>query len=60
MAEKNDMPLSFQMALAHNIPSMKSFLSMDDKKQDEIIEKAKKVKSIREMNNFVDNIGKSN
>ena len=59
MDEKNNMPISFQMALAHNIPSMKSFLSMDNEKQDKIIEHAKKIKNVREMNNFVNSIPKT-
>ena len=42
-------PIDFSMALAHNVPAFKSFLSLSDGEQDEIIEKAKSVKSIREM-----------
>ena len=54
------MPITFQMALAHNIPSMKSFLRMTNEEQDEIIKKAKNVKNMREMNTFVNNINKIN
>ena len=59
MEEKNNMPISFQMALAHNISSMKAFLNMPNDEQDRIINHAKNVKNVREMNNFVNKIGKS-
>ena len=60
MEEKNNMPISFQMALAHNRASMKAFLNMPNDEQDKIIAQSKNVKNVREMNNFVNNIGKSN
>ncbi|MBQ3040504.1 MAG: hypothetical protein IJD42_02785 [Clostridia bacterium] len=52
------MPIAFQMALAHNVPSMNEFLKMSNEKQDEVIEKSKNIKTIREMNNFVNSIPK--
>ena len=60
MEQMNNMPIAFQMALAHNKASMKTFLNLPDNEQDKIIDKARNVKSIREMNNFVNNISKSN
>ena len=51
-----ELPLGFAMALAHNVSSFNAFLSLDDKKQDEIIEKAKQAKTKREMQILVDNI----
>ena len=55
---ENEMPISFKMALAHNTSSMRAFLKMDNKHQDDIISKAKKVETLREMNIFVANISK--
>ena len=52
------MPLVFQMALAHNAESMNAFLKMSNEKQDEIIEKSKNIKTVREINNFVNSISK--
>ena len=49
-------PIDFSMALAHNVPAFKSFLSLSDGEQDEIIEKAKSVKSIREMQILVNGL----
>lgn len=60
MEEKSEMPITFQMALAHNIPSMKAFLNMNNEKQNEVINQAKKIENLREMNNFVNNITKIN
>ena len=50
------LPLGFSMALAHNINAFNAFLSMDDKTQDEIIERSKNTKTKREMQMLVDNI----
>ena len=50
------LPIGFSMALAHNISAFNVFLSLDDEKQDEIIDKAKNTKTIREMQMLVDNI----
>ncbi len=58
MNEENKMPLTFKMALAHNASSMSAFLKMSNEKQDEVIERSKNIKTIREMNNFVDSIPK--
>ncbi len=52
----SELPLGFAMALAHNTSSFNAFLAMDDKQQDEIIEKAKHTKTKREMQMLVDNI----
>ena len=58
MDNDNKMPLTFQMALAHNNHSMSAFLNMSNKKQDEIIKEASRIKTVREMQNFVDSIPK--
>jgi hypothetical protein len=57
--EKSDMPLTFQMALAHNKSSLNAFLKMTDEKQNDVINEAKKLSTIREMNNFVNSIPKT-
>ena len=58
--ETNDkMPIEFQMALAHNEDALKAFLKLPDEKQNNIINEAKKVSTLREMNLFVNNINKS-
>lgn len=58
--EQNDsqnMPIYLQMALAHNVSAMRSFLKLDDEAQDEIIQRAR-VLSKMEIQNMVDNIPK--
>jgi hypothetical protein len=57
--EKSDMPLTFKMALAHNKSSLNAFLKMTDEKQNDVINEAKKLSTIREMNNFVNSIPKT-
>ena len=52
----SELPLGFSMALAHNVKSFNAFLALDDKKQDEIIEKARNAQTKREMQQLVDNI----
>ena len=51
-----ELPLGFSMALAHNPKAFNTFLALDDKRQDEIIEQAKNTKTKREMQILVDNI----
>ena len=58
MDGEKKMPLTFQMALAHNEASMNVFLKMSDEKQDKIINEANEIKTVREMHNFVDSIRK--
>lgn len=58
MEQNNQMPITFQMALSHNTSALQAFLKMDAKNQDNIINEAKNVKGVREMNIFVSNIGK--
>ena len=55
-SQGDKMPLGFTMALAHNVNAFNEFLRLDDKKQDEIIEKAKNTKTKREMQKLVDSI----
>lgn len=55
---KQGMPLSLQMALAHNVTAMNSFLKLEDSKQDEIITKARSVSTRREVQQIVDSIPK--
>ena len=49
-------PLSMQMALAHNTAAMHAFLKLDDNTQDKIIEQARNATSKREVQMLVDNI----
>jgi hypothetical protein len=58
MDNYTDMPITFQMALAHNKEAFRSFLKMDEKAQGLIIEESKKQKNIREMHFFVNSIAK--
>ncbi|MBQ7907051.1 MAG: hypothetical protein IJ309_03650 [Clostridia bacterium] len=51
-----NMPLDFQMALAHSPKAMSTFLRLDDKSQDELIEKAHHIGTKREMMLFVEGI----
>lgn len=53
------MPLTFQMALAHNQKALISFLSMPNDKQEFLIREAKNQKTVREMNIFVNSITKT-
>lgn len=52
------MPITFQMALAHNECAFKEFLKMDEKTQNMIIEESKKQKNVRQMHLFVNSITK--
>lgn len=53
--ENNEiMPIKLQMALAHNQRAFSTFLRMDDNAQKKIIESAKNIKTVREINIFVD------
>lgn len=56
MNEIPKIPLSLQMALAHNAEAMYSFLRLDDKTQDELIEKVKNTGTKREIQQIVDKI----
>ncbi len=51
-----DMPLGLSMALASNISSFNAFLKLSDREQDEIIEKARNVKTKRELQMLVNSI----
>ena len=53
-----DIPLSLQMALAHNADAMYSFLRLDNKTQDDIIAKVKNTETKREIQQIVDKIPK--
>lgn len=56
MNEIPKIPLGLQMALAHNANAMYSFLRLDNKMQDEIIERINKTESKREIQQIVDKI----
>jgi len=56
MNEIPKIPLSLQMALAHNAEAMYSFLRLDDRAQDELIEKVKNTETKREIQQIVDKI----
>ena len=59
MEENKGMPLSMQMALAHNVKAMQAFLKLDDAAQDEIMEKARKAPTKRELQQLIDGIGQN-
>ncbi len=50
------LPIEFSMALSHNRKAFYGFLRMDDEKQDVLIEKARNIKSHREMQELVNGI----
>ncbi|MBQ8145782.1 MAG: hypothetical protein IJ039_03290 [Clostridia bacterium] len=50
------MPLGLQMALSHNVSAMSAFLKLDNKSQDELIERARVTQTKRELQQMVDNI----
>lgn len=52
------MPITFQMALAHNERAFREFLKMDEKAQNLIIEESKKQHNVRQMHIFVNSITK--
>jgi hypothetical protein len=54
--ETTKMPIGLQMAFSTNVSSFKTFLSLDDKSQDEIIEKSKGIKTKRELQALVNSI----
>ena len=54
--QNGSMPLSMQMALAHNTVAMQAFLKLDDSTQDKIIEEARNMETKREIQKLVDNI----
>lgn len=58
MKNPSSLPITFQMALAHNEKSFNAFLNMDEATQNNIINEAKERKTVREMNIFVANIPK--
>jgi hypothetical protein len=50
------MPIYMQMALAHNVNAMQCFLRLDDQRQDELIERARKTDSKREIQKMIDGL----
>ena len=56
MNEIPKLPLGLQMALAHNVEAMQAFLKLDDKGQDEFIQKSKELKTKREVQSLVDSL----
>lgn len=52
-------PLGLAMALSSNTVAMSAFLNMSNEKQDAFIEKAKSVKTKREMQMLVDKLSLS-
>ena len=55
-SQNEGMPLSMQMALAHNVQAMQAFLKLEDGVQDEIIERARQASTKREIQKIVDGI----
>ena len=58
MDNELNMPIKFQMALAHDKRALCAFMNMQENEQNEIINKASKIETIRELNIFTSNIGK--
>ena len=56
MNDVPEIPLSLQMALAHNANAMYSFLRLDNKAQDDLIERVKNTATKREIQQIVDKI----
>lgn len=51
------MPIGFQMALSKNFCAMKYFANLSEKKQAQVIEKAKTMNSKADMENYVTELG---
>lgn len=51
-----DLPLGLGMALAMNIGAMEYFTSLPDSEQKKIVDRARSVKSKKEMQSFVDSL----
>ena len=56
MNDVPEIPLSLQMALAHNANAMYSFLRLDNEAQDDLIERVKNTATKREIQQIVDKI----
>lgn len=54
-----ELPLGMGMALAQNEPAMERFAAMPMAEQKAVIEGARQVRSRREMQNYVENIGRT-
>ena len=54
--QNGSMPISMQMALAHNVQALQAFLKLDDAAQDKIIEKARQTSSKRELQKIIDSM----
>lgn len=52
----SNFPIGFSMALAHNVPAFKIFLSLSDGEQDEIIKKARNTTNFRDMQLLVNGL----
>jgi hypothetical protein len=58
MENELNMPIKFQMALAHDKRAFSAFINMKESEQKNIVEEASKIDSLRELNIFTTNIGK--
>lgn len=54
--EYKDLPLGFSLALAQDLNALDHFASLNDTKQQKVIDKAKQIKSKEEMRNYVQDI----
>ena len=55
--ESSNMPISFAMEMSRNQKAFSAFLKQSEGEQDEIIERARGIKTVREMHAFVNSIG---
>ena len=55
--DSSKIPIRFLMAISSNQVALSTFLKMDDKRQNEIISKAQKISTQRQMQSFVNSLG---
>ena len=58
MDNELNIPIRFQMALAHDKKAFSAFINMKENEQKDIVNEASKISSLRELNIFTTNIGK--
>ena len=51
-----DLPMGLSFALARNVNAMRAFSEMPDEKRQEVIDGARRVRSKKEMKEYVNNI----
>ena len=58
MINSTDLPMGFTMALAQHTEKLNQFAKLPEEQQTAIVEGARKVKSRKEMRNYVENLFK--